>query len=182
VIGDAIHNHMCALDYAWLETLKRFVPSAVSKHTKFPVYPSGGELEAALKGLKIDTACPKLFTLMVCKIKPYDGGNDAIWFVHKLDILDKHKLLTPVVTFAAIEGIEVENERGETARGGTWSAKQAPPYFVPIENGWHIRDKGKVTVDVVFGRETTAPGFPVSSTLSSYSRHILKVVENLEGL
>jgi hypothetical protein len=182
MIGDAIHNLKCALDYAWLGTIKRFVPSAVSKFTKFPVYPTGGELENALKGLKIDTACPKLFELMVCEIRPYDGGNDAIWFVHNLDILDKHKLLIPVVSFAAIEGIELENDRGETARGGTWSTEQVPPYFVPIENGWHIRNKGKVTVHVDFDRAATTLGLPVVGTLSSYSRVILKVVEHLERL
>src|ERR1700687_4611364 len=36
IAGDAVHNLKCALDYAWLETTSRLVPSAVSKFATFP--------------------------------------------------------------------------------------------------------------------------------------------------
>src|ERR1700693_1162143 len=53
-IGDAVHNLKCALDYAWFEIISVHVPTAVSGFAKFPIYPSGNELEGVLKGRKID--------------------------------------------------------------------------------------------------------------------------------
>jgi hypothetical protein len=93
--GDAVHNLRCALDYAWLESIRELIPSALSRFAKFPVYPTIEALEAALKGKKIDIASLSLFRLMLDEIKPYEEGNFAIWPVHKLDIRDKHRLLNP---------------------------------------------------------------------------------------
>jgi len=36
IAGDAVHNLKCALDYAWLGTIAKLVPSAVSKFAKIP--------------------------------------------------------------------------------------------------------------------------------------------------
>jgi len=33
---------------------------------------------------------------LVKRLKPYKGGTDAFWRLHKLDILDKHTILVPV--------------------------------------------------------------------------------------
>src|SRR5271156_6411477 len=37
MLGDAIHNLKCALDYTWLETIQGLAPAAVSSFAKFPV-------------------------------------------------------------------------------------------------------------------------------------------------
>lgn len=140
IIGDAIHNLKCALDYAWGRSLGKIAPYALTGFTKFPVYPSSNQLEATLRKREIDTFAPVLFDLVISKLKPYEGGNDSIWAIHRLDILDKHRLLIPVVEFVGIEDIEVENERGERVRGFSWATLQKPPYYVPIEAGWHIND------------------------------------------
>jgi hypothetical protein len=78
VIGDAVHNLRTALDYAWLQTIERVVPSAVSDFAKFPIYPSLKVLEAALKGRKIDTVSPRLYELIVSHLKPYGGGDHSL--------------------------------------------------------------------------------------------------------
>ena len=93
LIGDALHNLKCALDYSWLIALERHAPSAIGSKTQFPAYASGDALKAALERSKIDVFSPRLFSLMLGKIKPYAGGNDAIWDVKELNILDKHRLL-----------------------------------------------------------------------------------------
>lgn len=71
-IGDAVHNLKCALDYAWMETIERVAPVAISRFAKFPVYPTQEALEGALRGAKIHDVCQSLFRLMVDDIRPYD--------------------------------------------------------------------------------------------------------------
>src|SRR4051812_1772133 len=48
MVGDAVHNLKCALDYAWHQTMIRFAPAAISRFSKFPVYETVDKLETAL--------------------------------------------------------------------------------------------------------------------------------------
>jgi hypothetical protein len=181
IIGDAIHNLRCSLDYAWMETLQRLTPSAITKYSKFPVYPSRDELEKALRDPKRNL-CPSLLKFVVSDIQAYKGGNHAIWPIHTLDIDDKHRLLIPVLKMAGIDGIELENENGQTTKGFAWGTTQEPPFFVPIESGWHIKNKGHVSVAIIFDEETPLYGLDVADTLSTFTVFILDIVQRMENL
>jgi len=182
LIGDAVHNLKCALDYAWIETLSLRAPSLLTDFSKFPIYPDGDSLKGALVGREIDTTFGALYKLLISEIQPYSGANDAIYALHYLNIRDKHKLLTPIVEFAAIEGIELENERGEVEKIGTWASSQKPPYYVPIETGWHIKNKGHVVVEILFEEGTPLYDLEIIDTLQLYSRSTLQVIECLETI
>jgi hypothetical protein len=183
IIGDAVHNLKCALDYAWIGALERFVPDALGNFAKFPVFSTRYKLENALVGRKINTAAPKLYKRIVCDIQPYHGGNDSIWAVHRLDILDKHRLLVPVIEFVSITGIEVENERGEIERGGfTWATAQKAPFYIPIPPQWHVKNKGQLTIGIAFDEGTPSDGMDVADMLATYSIQVLNVVQVLEQL
>jgi hypothetical protein len=125
LIGDAVHNLKCALDYAWIETIERLIPSAVNRFAKFPVYPSRNALEGALRGREVDEISKNIFRFIVEEIKPYNGGNFAIWPVHVLDKRDKHRLMIPLVHFASIKGIKLEDQTGTIHTGSTWGTTQA---------------------------------------------------------
>src|SRR5205823_2828935 len=86
MLGDAVHNLKCALDYAWMQTIERVAHQSISSHAKFPVRQTVDELKDALEGVKIHVTARDLVTLMLTKIKPCAGGNPAIWPVHHLDI------------------------------------------------------------------------------------------------
>jgi len=150
VIGDTVHNFHCALDHAWMATLTELLPSSINGQTKFPIRQTRDSVKAALGGIKVDTAVPRLFDFIIRDIKPYEGGDEFIWIIHCLDIDDKHRLLLPIFEFASIQGIEVENEHGKIKQGATWGTPQKPPYYVPIPLGWHFKKKGKVSISVLF--------------------------------
>jgi len=164
-----------------MATLKRLASAHIGRQTKFPVYPSRDKLEAALRGREIDRVAPALFDLVVSEIQPYGGGNDSICTVHSLDIDDKHILVLPVIELASIQGIKIENERGEVESGSTWATAQKPPYYVPIPLGWHFKEKGKVTITVTFGEGTTSHGMDMVEMLSVFSIQVLGVVQSLEN-
>jgi hypothetical protein len=181
--GDAIHNLKCALDYTWLETISICVPDAVGKFAKFPVYPTQDELEGALKGKKIDIADADLFDLVVNQIKPYAEGNFAIWPIHRLNIRDKHRLLIPAVYYSSISGIETEDKlTGEISFGGhTLGTEQKPPLYIPIPMNLRVKNKGKVSVHVIFKYGSPGRDYHPADTFSLYSRYILQVVETFES-
>jgi hypothetical protein len=119
---------------------------------------------------------------MMSGIKSYRGGNDTIWAIHKLDILDKHRLLVPLVNIASIEGMELEDERDNIHRGGTWGTPQPPPFYVPLQVGWNIKKHGKVTLDILFDKRTPLHGEEVLEMLLTSSIRIFICVQLLEKL
>lgn len=182
VLGDAIHNLHCALDHAWMSVLTKLCPASINNQTKFPIFPVRDKVEAALRGVKIDSSAPALFDLVLDQIKPYEGGNDSIWGIHILDIDDKHRLLLPVIEFASIQGIEVENEHGKVVPGSTWGTSQKPPYYVPIEAGWHFKNKGKVTFAVLFDEGPRFQFADIRDMLWAFVMQTLVAVQSLENV
>jgi hypothetical protein len=119
IVGDAVHNLNCALDYTWLQTIERLVPDNVKDRAKFPVHKTIEELKGALRKGKVDATCLHLYTFIVDKIQPYDGGNPAIWPIHCFANRDKHRLLIPVLA----EGLRC---RMKWANGGPDPASALP--------------------------------------------------------
>ena len=93
VIGDVIHNARAALDLIiWQAVLAN--GGTPGKPSCFPITKDAPSYQktrsTALAGASAD-----VFTL-VDRLQPYAGGNDALWRLHSLDILDKHRVLVPV--------------------------------------------------------------------------------------
>ncbi|HSY35783.1 MAG TPA: hypothetical protein VK814_08545 [Acidobacteriaceae bacterium] len=90
ILGDAIHNLHSSLDYL-AHAIVRPVGARAIKDTKFPIRDTSDGFDAALQGC-IQGArdyCLQIFR----RIQPYQRGNGhALWQLHKLDIIDKHRL------------------------------------------------------------------------------------------
>ena len=183
IIGDAIHNLRTAIEYAYLGAIERHAPSELDAHTKFPVRKSREEVEVALKGRKIDVLSPTLFNGILSQIKPYIvGGQCLINFLHDLDISDKHWLLIPTMRVATVTGVVVQDEKGNLRRGETYPIRGDDPFFIDFLPGIKVKDKGKITVDVVFDDFDLLKGLPVLSDLKDFSKVAAYVVEVLERL
>jgi len=181
MLGDAIHNLNCALDYTWLQTIEKLAPSLVDDRAKFPVRKTIDEVKGSLTKAEVHTICPKLYGFMVNTIKPCHGGDSAIWPIHTLDIRDKHRLLIPVLSTGRIDGIRIIDEDGQVWPGiGSTEQLQRPPYVIWYQKGLHVKDKGKLTAQIVI--ENGDSGYPllIPDTLVHYSHFILRVVESFE--
>lgn len=181
VLGDGIHNLHCALDHAWHAALTQLCPASINGQTKFPIFPRRDKVEAALRGVKVDITAPALFDLVLNKIKPYEGGDDCLWHIHALDIDDKHRLLLPIMEYASLGSIKVEDEQGNVEERGTWGTTQKPPYYVPIPFGWHFKEKGKVTIAVLFDEGPTFQFADIRDMLWTFTIQVLNIIQALEN-
>jgi hypothetical protein len=168
------------LDHAWFETINKFVPAAINKFTKFPVYRSLDALEAALRGKNVDSASPDLFKFLTTQIKPFMTGNDVLWSIHKMDILDKHELLLPTIQYASIGDIELVHDGGRIQQGGTLGTWQTPPYYIPIQSGWRVKKKGRVSATLLFGRGVPWEHMDVAEMLALCSFEVANTVSRIE--
>ena len=179
IIGDAVHNLKCALDHVWFETIQRLIPSGDWDRTVFPAYYTENYLRPALRNLQIHISAPRFFDFIMSEVKPYDGGDFAVWPVHILDRRDKHRLLTPVVHYSSIGEIEVE-QNGKSWKGFTWGTTQPLPHFLRYERGIHVKDPGRASFDVMFQERGAGTETRAVDTLRIYSRSILQTVNLIE--
>jgi hypothetical protein len=185
IIGDALHNLRTAIDYAYCGAIERHASTALDSYTKFPTAETREEVESRLRGRKIDVLCPKLFDRIVTDIKPYTvGGNCLVKMLHDMDISDKHWLLIPVTRAIDAKGIVVEDEKGNLETRDTNLVTGDGPYSVCLPLECTIKDKGKLTVEVVFGEIDIAllQQMPVMDDLRTFSKLAVHIIERLESL
>jgi hypothetical protein len=91
IAGDVLQNLRTALDHlVW-----QLVPArAQNSQIAFPIFDDAPKYEAEkmrkIKGM------PKAAMDAIDGTKPYKGGNDMLWRLHRLNNIDKHRLLIAV--------------------------------------------------------------------------------------
>lgn len=191
LVGDALHNARSALDHlAWqLVELHGGSPDK----SRFPFKDGhvgfGEELRKALPSVPIE------IREQVRALQPWRGGDDRLWLLHHLDIVDKHRLLVPVV--AATRGILLQVS-------AEWPG-QEPVHLEPLEilsqdrrseliDGAEVyremakarasedpaspmRTRTSVTFAVIFGKGSEAAGELVGPFMRDLVQHARESVE-----
>ncbi|TAX91552.1 hypothetical protein ELH97_06265 [Rhizobium leguminosarum] len=88
-----VHNLRAALDLM-IATLVRCSGANLSKQAGFPISKSRQSFEKEFKA-KLENVPDRIIQL-IRRLKPYDGGNQALWALAQLDNLGKHNELPPV--------------------------------------------------------------------------------------
>ena len=95
VAGDLMQNLRSALDHlAYRLVLAGTAGATPVRHVYFPIADSVEKYEE-IKGSFLAGVRPEAI-MAIDAVKPYWGGTDALWRLHKLNIIDKHRLLLMV--------------------------------------------------------------------------------------
>lgn len=94
--GEAIHSLRSTLDHLayQLFLVNRTDPNDEGASISFPIYDPAKTTEASAFG-KIKVLGNEAIEL-IRAFKPYQGGNNLLWAIHKLDNIDKHRTLLTV--------------------------------------------------------------------------------------
>jgi hypothetical protein len=110
IIGDAVHNLRSALDHL-AASLVRDKGNIVGPNTYFPIYKGPSqyvtESPGKIKGMSSTDET------RIGLLKPYLGGDDRFWGLHRMDITDKHNLI--LTQTQCIDGINYAVSEAETA-------------------------------------------------------------------
>jgi hypothetical protein len=93
IAGDAIHNLRSALDLLAYQLVDAYSGKA-GDATAFPIWRTEGQFLGGSAGY-MRGAHPDAIRVMR-NLKPYKGGNETLWRLHRLDATDKHRLLLAV--------------------------------------------------------------------------------------
>jgi hypothetical protein len=93
IAGDVFHNLRSALDHlAW--NMVEASGSTPNSQTAFPIFNSATEYEAQAPGRV--HGMRQLAVEAIDRIRPYKGGNEFLWRLHRLNNIDKHRLLIAI--------------------------------------------------------------------------------------
>lgn len=194
IAGDAAHNLRSAFDLlVWQLVLAN--NGSPGRYTMFPVGDSAKKYESGgRRNIKGVSASAKK---AIDALKPYNGGNDALWRLHRLDANDKHQLLAVmgaahqniVVDFTATIADLMKDVPMPPPKLKPLALRPADRQF-PLEDGdeiFRIRkaargskldDNVKFTFEVAISDGEVVEGEPVIPTL----RHIADYTEGvIEG-
>ncbi len=102
IIGDVLHNLRSALDHLAGQLLFHDSARPPTRETQFPIYESAVDRKGLPRDVTIKPGIRDKQILAALKdIQPYARGHEpageALWIVHQLNIIDKHRLLLTVV-------------------------------------------------------------------------------------
>jgi len=111
--GDAIHNLRSALDIAVIDAVR--LNKKNTKNVRFPFANSKETLSKQLKESYIKKAGADVANF-IKQVRPYPGGNDGLYELHILDIVDKHRMLVPTASSSTIDLSRLSTEANSTTR------------------------------------------------------------------
>lgn len=184
-IGDILHNLRSALDVAYFSAVK--FASGIKPTRQFPIREGRKELEVSINGgLKKQSGTEAICALLLDTIKPYKAGNYTLWALHELNILDKHKLLVPMLKFMRFGDICLEDEAHtiiplspifSTSGVDLRELTDATPV-----GKLTVKDKGHASLKILFDVSVPFGGESVFVTLCNISEEVSRTIEALKLL
>lgn len=178
ILGDAIHNLRSALDHlAW--QLVEAGGGQPDDRTAFPICETPQQYASALgrgelKRMRMGAE------KVLCAVQPYNTLDQNLWLLHRLDIVDKHRLLLAVVS--SMDSFGVQFATGHTISFGR-------DRFVPLKVGDEVTnlptstyerqadEDFKLGLDITFGESEVAEGELVLDT----AKKLLDLVDGIVG-
>jgi hypothetical protein len=188
--GDAIQNLRSALDHlAWQLFLIGTGGTVNGDQVYFPIANDATSYNSKLRGLR---GMKSDAITMFNAIQPYKGGkDDKLWVLHKLSIIDKHRLL--VTVGSAFQSL---NLGGYMCANMQMNAAGIPipkvdAYFKPVDNLFPLKTGKELFIDtvdaqvnkwldfrfnIVLNEPGVIDGAPLLDTLNDFSGLVNKTV------
>ena len=173
IIGDCIHNFRSSLDHIWMALMRE---AGETGFTYFPFHETRINLEDAIKKSPVYAAFPKVREIILDGIKPHSdsGGNHVFWAITKLDKIDKHNTLIPIVDAKTIDHAVFDIGGGKTATM-TNVVLADTPNLGTIKG--KIKQNAKITIQISFPERTPLAKQEVIATLAEMSQSVRKSLE-----
>ena len=94
IAGDVLQNLRSTLDHLAFELFKRGGGTGDGKHVYFPIFDDAAGYQSGSAGKT--AGMNQNAVTAIHATRPYKGGNDVLWKLHRLNIIDKHRSLFTV--------------------------------------------------------------------------------------
>jgi len=151
IIGDVIHNLRSTLDHL----VAALIPNGgADPKVQFPFTECASTLDQTIRKGHVDLADPRAIAL-IRQMKPYKGGNDALYGLQVLDNADKHRLLIPVLSHTGIKSFSLKSGDVAFALGKFVSVVGVKDGQIvagfPLPSNMKLGDEVEPTFAIAFG-------------------------------
>jgi hypothetical protein len=183
VLGDALHNLRTALDHTACE-LVRANGGVPNEHTYFPICDPAQKLTPAIFNGKVKGMLSAA-QVLIRDVQADRTGDRTLWHLHKLDIIDKHRLLLTASVGMKGWGVEEMTAHGYWfERGMTFSLMEGQE-IVNIPTSTYNRQKNedfKLKLEITFGETEVLEGEPILPAVKQMADLIEALVSKFENL
>jgi hypothetical protein len=177
-IGDAIHNARSALDILVCDIARMRGCLNVPRSLQFPISESKDKLKIRISREIQSLIGETVSNVIMDDIRPYkEDGDIILCALHDLDIMDKHKLLIPVISQAVFTGLDAGNPVLRKARFILGEGSKAN-----IGLPGPLRHHEKPTLAISFDQGKILDGQPVIPTLLEFVNRVAGIVGRFENL
>lgn len=182
IAGDVIQNLRSTLDYLAC-ALVRANGSVPTRSNEFPIFdgPITSKLETRFRK-KVEGMRKEVIDA-IRNLHPYQGGDNTLWRLHRLNAIDKHNMLVAVWgNITAVNGLppiadQWIGNRWAGIPGSPMTLKQGDKFSIEVP-GVNL-DKGtQFFAEIVFNEPNVAEGYPVMLALKQFYRQVFLVVGN----
>jgi hypothetical protein len=182
LVGDIVHNLRASLDYL-VTALVRRNGGKITTSTGFPIANSRAEYKPAFYKRKI-RGMRKEAKQIIHDLKPYKGGNDSLWRLHRLDIIDKHRFMFTVGVYGSVFA-------GPPNARNSLLMLLIDQKFVPVEAGTEITvdvpnakfdDEAQCRVGIALYEKGVCEGEAVQALMMGFWLRVVRVLERFETL
>lgn len=168
VAGDVIQNLRSALDHLAFQLAE--VNGHGSDQTAFPIGKSAQDYES-IKTRKVNGISSTAVEL-IDSLKPYKGGNDALWRLHYLSNLDKHRFLLTIDQDYLFTGDDFE---------GYYWLKTSDPAFRGLSHT-QTNDEINFSLEKTLGQSKVPEGEPILPFLHQITKFVTNLIFSFEPL
>jgi hypothetical protein len=175
IAGDATHSLRIALDYLACELVRS--AGVTPKNVYFPICETPEKYKAESPGKT--QGMPIAAKEIIDQIAPYQGGNNALWALHALDVTDKHRLLITVgAQVAKVVQLTLSSEMTEfSALLRAPRGLEEGDILGEVSGNSEANQRINFTFDIAFGQPEGLTGESVVGTL----HHMAQMVEAIIG-
>ena len=176
IAGDAAHNLRIALDYLANELVR--AAGFPTKNVYFPICESLEKYEADSDGKT--KGMPESAKKWIAGRQPYGGGDDALWGLHRLDIIDKHRLLIAVSTRIGKFHVNLTPTPTEMTFLGMSGSLQEGDVLGVLPGKREAHEHMDFTFDIAFGEPEVFAGKPVVRTLVKLAWVVESIISHFD--
>lgn len=197
IAGDAIQNLRSVLDHMvhGLVIANRCVPKPGV--TGFPICETAQEYAASKTRRKIE-GIGQIATDSIDALEPYKGGNETLWRLHRLNNVDKHRLLIPAAAVMAHHDILPSQKR---RAANVFRVTSNPPNLIgvvvmperaifPLEVGKvfftlpreEMENNFKFALGVSLNEPGVLEGEEIMRTVKHFSNHVRQILKIFDAL
>lgn len=166
IAGECVHALRSALDHTAFELVRHTMPSA--SYSEFPIFKDRGEWKS--KGERKLPGVSRKVLAQVKWLQPYRRAEryDALWQLHMLDIIDKHRhlnIVSPLMRrahFTAVGGKVIDQT---TLAGPFVDGTPVARFRMVPDPGSNMYVQTEFAFDIAFGEGEVLTNEPVMETL-----------------